>query len=294
MTGIGDGTILEERLKRLAGSMPFDFLTGNLGTTEFTSTPFERTLRWMDVANRVLQREGRRLFVNMHVSTGQTHPKYGNYNFLAQFSDPQVGMLAHTVMFYGLEDASAPVYGRRDFRDIERLMIDENPKRPVWYFPETSYFVAMDIDVPLLLTDYLLARSADFDLVADHHISGHLTFTSGQELGYWLMDWTVALLANEEYKGRPTIGLELLGEDLTVWNRIIEFQNRYIKQGKLYAAISSTTPLDELAAMWDTASTREDCYGIYVAAGSGSPRKSATSRKPLRTCRVSRACATRS
>jgi hypothetical protein len=250
MTGVGDETILESRLKNLAANLPFDFLTVHLGTTEFTPTPVERTLRWIETANRVLQRDQRRLFVNTHVSMGQTNAKYGNFNFLAQFSGSDVGILAHTVMFYALEDANAPVYGRRNFSDVDRLMIDESAKRPVWYFPETSYFVAMDIDVPLLLTDYLLARSADLDYVVDHGIRGQLTFTSGQELGYWLMDWTVALLANEEYRGRPAIGLELLGEDLGVWNAIIRFQNQYIKQEQLMASISSTTPLDEVASYW--------------------------------------------
>jgi len=250
MTGVGDETILESRLKALAANLPFDFLTVSLGTTEFTPTPFERTLQWIDVANRVLQGEERRLFVNIHVSTGQSHSKYGNFNFLPRFSNSEVGILAHTVMFYGLEDANTPVYGRRDFTDINHLLIDESAKRPVWYFPETSYFVAMDIDVPLLLTDYLLARSADLDHIVEQGIPGHLTFTSGQELGYWLMDWTVALLANEEYRGRPTIGLELLGEDLAVWDKIIRFQNQYIKQEQLIASISSTTPLDEVASHW--------------------------------------------
>lgn len=250
VTGVGDETILESRLKALAASLPFDFVTANLGTTEFTPTPFERTLGWIDAANRVLQREQRRLFVNTHVSTGQTHSRYGNFNFLAQFSDPNVGILAHTVMFYGLRDAYAPVYGRRNFADIDRLMIDESAKRPLWYFPETSYFVAMDIDVPLFLTDYLLARSSDLDHVVQHGIPGHLTFTSGQELGYWLMDWTAALLANEDYKARPTIGLELLGEDLGVWDEILRFQNQYIKQEQLIASIASTTPLDEVASYW--------------------------------------------
>ncbi|MEX2300663.1 MAG: hypothetical protein WD733_06985 [Bryobacterales bacterium] len=250
MTGVGDEAIIESRLQALAENLPFDFLTANLGTTEFTPTPFERTLGWIEAANRVLKRQQRRLFVNTHVSTGQTHSKFGNFNFLPQFSDSEVGILVHTVMFYGLTDANAPVYGRRNFADIDRLMIDESAKRPVWYFPETSYFVAMDIDVPLFLTDYLVSRSADFDHVASHGIAGHLTFTSGQELGYWLMDWTVALLANAEYEARPTIGLELLGEDSAVWDRIIRFQNQYIKQEQLIASISSTTPLDEVASYW--------------------------------------------
>jgi len=246
LTGIGDHHALRKKLGGFLDAFPVDFVVVNLGTSEFTPTPFERTLGWIETANAVVRQRGRKLFTTVHVSTGQRHPRYGNFNFLPRFSDPSVGVLPHTVMFYGLRDRRAPVYGREDFRDTREFLLEEKERRSVWYYPETSYFIAMDIDVPLFLTDYLLARSDDYDYIAGQGIEGHLNFTTGQEVGYWLFDWTVALLANEENRGRPMIGLELLGEDLGVWRRVLEFQHKHIKKGRLIGMISSTTLLDEV------------------------------------------------
>ena len=153
-------------------------------------------------------------------------------------------------MFYGLRDKTTPVYGRSDFDDTRALLERERRTRPVWYFPETSYYVAMDIDVPLLLTDYLVTRADDYDYVSEIGLPGHITFTTGQELGYWLMDWTVALLADASLEGNPMAALELLGEDPAVWRPIIEFQTKHIKQGQLIQSISSTTILDEVPSFW--------------------------------------------
>lgn len=237
---------IQSSIHSLARRISFDFMTIELGSSEFTSTDYQSTLSWIQVAQDVLTREGRQLFFKIHISSNQKDPRYGNYNFLPTYAENSVGIWPHTVMFYGLGDRSTPVYGRSDFTDIRDLAIQEKDKRPVWYYPETSYFVAMDIDVPLFLTDYLVARSQDLDYLENSGISGQINFTTGQELGYWLMDWTVALLVNSESRGDPMIGLELLGEDVQVWKRIIEFQTHYFKQLGLISILSSTTPLDEI------------------------------------------------
>ena len=120
---------------------------------------------------------------------------------------------------------------------MKEFLLRENGRRPVWYYPETSYFVAMDIDVPLLLTDYLVARSRDLDLLEANRVPGQVTSTTGQELGYWLMDWTTALMVNSEYRGEPWIGLKLLGEDVAAWKKVIEFQTRYFKERGLISML---------------------------------------------------------
>lgn len=250
ITGIGDARRLQERLHELMGLFEFDFININLGTTEFTTTDFDRTLKWIDQANTLLSANQRQLFHTAHVATGMEDERYGNFYFLPQHSDRGVGIFAHTVMFYGLRDRSAPVYGREDFEDTRALIERERRKRPVWYYPETSYFLAMDIDVPLLLTDYLVSRADDYEYIGSLGIPGHITFTTGQELGYWLMDWTVALLADSSFLGNPLAGIELLGEDPAVWRRIIDFQTKHIKQGQLIRSISSTTLLDEVPSLW--------------------------------------------
>jgi len=250
MVGFGEAGHLQTRLDELMGLFDFDFLNINLGTTEFTTTDFDRTLSWINQANAILQADNRQLFNTAHVSSGMKDPRYGNFYFLPRHSDSRVGIFGHTVMFYGLRDKSTPVYGRSDFNDTRALLERERRKRPVWYYPETSYYVGMDIDVPLLLTDYLVARADDYDYVSEIGLPGHITFTTGQELGYWLIDWTVALLADAGLERNPMAGLELLGEDPAVWRPIIEFQTKHIKHGQLIQSISSTTILDEVPSFW--------------------------------------------
>jgi hypothetical protein len=84
------------------------------------------------------------------------------------------------------------------------------------------------------------------DLLEANHVPGQVTFTTGQELGYWLMDWTTALLVNGEYRDQPWIGLKLLGENVGAWKKIIDFQTHYIKDQGLISMLSSAIILDEL------------------------------------------------
>lgn len=104
----------------------------------------------------------------------------------------------------------------------------------------------MDIDVPILLTDYLVARAADYQWAAQNDLDGHIDFSTGQELGYWLLDWTVALNANQEYLGDPYVGLRLLGEDLAAWKPILDFQTKYFKDQQLIQYLSTSNLLDEI------------------------------------------------
>ena len=110
----------------------------------------------------------------------------------------------------------------------------------------------MDIDVPLLLTDYLIARSQDMDLLEKEGIEGQINFSTGQEIGYWLFDWTVALLSNSEYAGNPHIGLELLGEDIRIWKKITDFQTEYFKKNLALTMVASTNILDEVSFLENT------------------------------------------
>lgn len=241
-----DHEVILSTLKSLQQDLTFDYLSTDLGTSEFTSTNFERTLEWIEVARKHLAKSKQGLFVKNHVSMGQTHPKYGNFNYLAQYSSKGVGVQAHSVMPYSLLDPQVPVYGRKDLADMRSFIESQNPVRPLWYFPETSYWVAVDIDIPLFLTDYLLARSVDMDYVQGVGVPGHVTFTSGQEMGSWLFDWTVALLSNSENKKNPFIGLKLLGEDTNEWKKIASFQEKYFKQKGLLSILSSANLMDEM------------------------------------------------
>lgn len=237
---------IRESIDTLSKILSYDFMTIEIGSSEFTSSGYRRTINWMNVASEELVATKRALFIKVHASAGMVDKEYGNFNFIPQYANANVGVLPHTVMYFSLTDKSAPVYGREDFKSMADFTKAQCPLRQVWYYPETSYFIAMDIDVPLLLTDYLLARSQDMDDVEKWGAQGHLNFSTGQELGYWLKDWTVALLANGANRGNPYIGLDLLGESRHTWQKIFEYQNKYFKMDGILEELSSANLLDEL------------------------------------------------
>lgn len=229
---------INKKFNRLLDNVDVSFVNMEMGTSEFTAVNYPRMIKWMNLAAEIVRERNIALVVKVHVSTNQHHAHYGNFNFLPQYADPGVGILPHTVYMYGLSDDSAPMYGNKDFKHILNFMLQEKDKRRTWFYPETSYFIALDIDAPLLLTDYLLTRANDTRILYDNNIEGQLNFTTGHEVGYWLFDWTYALLNNKDYNFDPMIGLKLMGEDVDSWKRIIDFQNEFFKNKELISIVS--------------------------------------------------------
>lgn len=101
---------------------------------------------------------------------------------------PGTGILIHTVMNYAVTDPKAPVYGNDNLRFMLDRAAREHSSRETWFWPESSYWIAYDSPVPLLLLTYLDARWRDMDTMEEIGVPGHLTFSSGWEWGYWLID----------------------------------------------------------------------------------------------------------
>lgn len=166
------------------------------------------------------------------------------------FLKPEVGVLVHTVMFYGLTDSAAPAYGNSDFRQMHHLIQREARRRPVWYFPESSYWVAFDSSVPLFLLSYLQARWQDIQALEGSGVQGHLTFTSGWEWGYWLVDWSVARWS-WDYGGstHPLDGVEhLFGifSPLLPWGKLMQTQDLWLKRRNQIAHLVAADPFSEM------------------------------------------------
>ncbi|MBI3071431.1 MAG: hypothetical protein HYY84_04805 [Deltaproteobacteria bacterium] len=132
-------------------------------------------------------------------------PNFGVRFFdLSQFASGNLGVKVHTLMFYDLERA-APVYGNTDFSHMLAWLRREAGKRRIVHYPESSWWLTFDLPVPLFLAPATLeARQHDIDLVRDLVVSdpksktgvyGHELFSSGQEWGYWLIDYCVAQMA---------------------------------------------------------------------------------------------------
>lgn len=248
LTGIFVKDRLKEELQRLLGALDLSFIVLEAGTSEFTPTSYARTRDWLNLAAKTAAAYDVQLFTKVHVSTNQHDAQWGNYNFLPRHAEPNVGILPHTVMFYGLLDRRAPMYGNRDFRAIREFMWQEMGKRPTWYYPETGYWVGMDVDVPLFLTDYLVARAQDLRLIHLQGVEGQLNFSTGLAMGGWLFDWNLSLLTDLDLGFDPLAGLKLLGEDVEGWKQLLHFQNTWFKQRGVIALVSSANFQDEISA----------------------------------------------
>lgn len=237
---------IARNLANLLENIDISYLNIETGTSKFTSVNFDRTLKWMNQIAKVTKKKNVKVMVKAHISTNQNNKKFGNYNFLAAHADSEVGVLAHTVFYYSLNDPSAPMYGNKNFSKMRDFMLKENEKRRTWFSPETSYFIAMDIGLPLYFTEYLRARAEDMKFIHKNKIEGQLTFTTGQENGYWFFDWTVTLLNNLEYKFDPLIGARLLGEEPKLLQKHIDFQNKHFTKNSLSSVITFQNMADEL------------------------------------------------
>ena len=187
----------------------FDSLTTESGMSEFTHPECDLMLDLLnEYARYVNYTWGREAAVKVHCSSSQVcedypDPRTGepiNFNFLPTYADPALGVFPHTVQMYGLDDPTAGAYGNKDFQLIEDYMHYEASigNRSVVFYGETSYWVNVDIDVPLFLPIYGQRRVHDLRRIAHKEksgtgrIDGQMNFDSGWEWGYWISNIVTA------------------------------------------------------------------------------------------------------
>ena len=237
---------IDRNLNHMLDNLNVSFMSVEAGTTEFTATNYKRALKWLNQTANIAAARNVQMLNKVHISSNQSKPKYGNFNLLAQHADATLGVLPHTVFYYSLNDTLAPMYGNRNFHHMRDFMLQERGKRMTWYYPETSYFIAMDIDIPMLHVEYLRSRAEDMRFLYENGIEGQLNFTTGHELGYWLMDWTLTLLNNVAYDFDPLIGVKLLGEDATVWQKHLDFHRKFMTGKQLTPIVTFANGGDEI------------------------------------------------
>ena len=166
------------------------------------------------------------------------------------------GVGIHTVMMYSLEDSVAPVYENQNFHHIHRDMQKENQVREVWFYPESAYWVTYDNSVPMLLLPYLSGRLSDILLCEKEHVPNHLTFSSGWELGYWAVDWSIARWSwrssfdDEEHIPEPMEWVTAFGYSNEVkanLNDHLKLQQEYLLNKNLLRYMCAQTVTDELS-----------------------------------------------
>ena len=141
-------------------------------------------------------------------------PVFGMRFFdLPALAPPSLGVQVHPLMLYDLDRPAAGAYGNDDYHHLRDWLIEQAAVRRVIYYPESSWWLTFDLPVPLFLAPATLeARDHDLQRLrplaargddATTGVWGHRLFTSGQEWGYWLVDYCTARLAWD-----PTPGWE--------------------------------------------------------------------------------------
>lgn len=172
-----------------------------------------------------------------------------------QAVDSSRGIMAHTVMCYSMTEAHAPVYENENQRHVFEFMKRENKIRETWYYPESAYWVTFDNSVPVYPLPYLSARLADIDTAAAYDVEGHLTFSSGWEMGYWLFDWSIArwsktvTINHQKIKNTPTqytYGNPFAKGTGPIMDSLLATHEYYLKEKNLMAYMTAQTVTDEL------------------------------------------------
>jgi hypothetical protein len=166
----------------------------------------------------------------------------------------KAGILLHSVMCYSVSEPKAPVYGNENQCFVLDRGKRESRRREVWYWPESAYWVAFDNSVPLLLLTYLDTRWRDMESMERIGVINHLTFSSGWEWGYWLIDWSIARWSwryRDNGKAVPSGPLAPL-HDLfpdrrmgCLWEKALSLQNHYLKEKELLRLMAALTPFSE-------------------------------------------------
>jgi hypothetical protein len=172
--------------------------------SEFTEADDRLTVQRLTTLTDYLSARypGTRLWTINHGTHGAPTPNLGvRFYDLPQFAPPALGVKVHTLMFYDLE-RPAPVYGNTSFAHMLAWTRAQAAVRRIIHYPEASWWLTFDVPVPLYLAPVTLeARQHDLDLLAPlstadptarNGVVGHHLFSSGQEWGYWLIDYCVS------------------------------------------------------------------------------------------------------
>ena len=239
--------------------VPWDEIAWNLGTSEFTPTNDDLTIGWMNDAAAHLRRKypGVETSARSHVPNRPWSTKYDESYFnLVRFADPAVGAYVHTTHAYAMTDP-APVYGNQDFTHKLRMLTHATPARKDVFYPETSYWVAHDISVPLFLPVYMLNRKHDLEIAKGvPHLDGHVGFTTGWEWGYWLNDYALARMQSHPGESLTQIldgafaPFEAARTPMVrLMNEAMAFQQAYLLDKNLIRHLQGFDMLTEFGAM---------------------------------------------
>lgn len=257
-------TSVTERMAFLQTDPPFDEFSLSFGEF-FGAEPAE----FVEATNRAVEAmldafPDAAINTVIHVGEDQRVDFRGEnliYYFLVKFADPRLIHYVHTVMYYGLFDDAGGAYHHADFAE-HRAHLQQRIRdgAPVAYFPESAYWVAFDVSVPVWLPLYVFMRHRDAAelAAAGTPLPGHTLFSSGWEWGYWQFDYAT-LRFNHTL---PADWRDLYRDMFTPWGdagaalaaqtiALADAQYRHLVQGRLGAYLAGRDVFIDLGDMRD-------------------------------------------
>ncbi len=111
----------------------------------------------------------------------------------------------HTLLDRNLFTPCWDMYGLDNYHDFLYTYQHElSRNREMWYFPEATWGVNYDIDVPIYRPYYLYSRWADSVYLAEKGVTGHYVYTQGLEWLYWLNTYGTFRLQWNPYQNHWT------------------------------------------------------------------------------------------
>lgn len=200
-----DQSVLDEMARRfdiIADEVPFDIY--NLSFGEFFGADPAAFVASVNDAFEIMRevRPAADMLATIHVGDDEDlRVEYQGetllYYFLVKFANEQIIPMVHTVMYYNLFEDAGGAYHHEEFDEHRAFLLERlASSQPVAYFPETAYWVAFDISVPIYAPLYVRSRWLDLDRIAGaaaqqggEELEQHILFSSGWEWGYWQNDW---------------------------------------------------------------------------------------------------------
>lgn len=203
-------------LRPVEGLPSAEAVSFQFNPSEFTEADHHETVRRLiAIADKfAADYPGIDLYTINHGTHQEPSESHGMRFFdLSSLAPGNLGVRVHTLMFYDLE-RPAPVYGNQDFKYLLDFAKKQSEKRRIVHYPESSWWLTFDLPVPLYLAPVTLeARAHDISLLKSRlskneeqssGVYGHDLFTTGQEWGYWLIDWCVAQMTWDARKDHGT------------------------------------------------------------------------------------------
>jgi hypothetical protein len=246
--------------------VPWDDIELALG--EFLAAKPEGVVQWLDAAVAHVAAIAPNTHVNVQNHVGNYPQLYVQYKgaptyfyHLPKYADPRLGQTTHTLFWFDTYRDQG-MYEHPDFHFQREFMLSQLPTRRVRYFPESAYWIASDVDVPVFLPEYVESRwndihglDRDITAAALPKLEGHVTFSSGHEWGYWMTDYLAAKMLWEP--GAPldrfiahytsAYGSCASGVDAEL-TQLIALQRHYLFDEKLIPYVSGEDATVETAA----------------------------------------------